>query len=266
MNLVINGAEAIGEGTPGTVMIRTGQRTVTAEMAENQFPGQPIPAGEYVFLEVSDSGCGMDEETKSKIFDPFFTTKFSGRGLGLAAAQGIVRVHKGAMRVTSRPGSGTSFDVLFPAALGRASQRPELDGAGTLQGSGNVLVIDDEPVVRLFTERALMRHGYTVVSAANGEIGIQLFAQHKDRIDLVIVDLSMPVLDGRATLEGIRRIRPDVPVILSSGYDKAETARTMGDAALAGFLHKPYGVRKLIETVAEALKGGSQALGETAGK
>ncbi len=266
MNLVINGAEAIGEGTAGSVTVRTGLRTLTQGMAEAQFPGESMPPGEYVSLEVRDTGCGMDDVTKSRIFDPFFTTKFTGRGLGLAAAQGIVRVHKGVMRVSSRPGSGTSFEVLFPAVAARPSQRLETDSSGTLRGSGNILVIDDEAIVRIFTERALRRYGYAVVSAANGEIGIRLFAENKDMIDLVILDLSMPVMDGRATLEGIRRIRQDVPVILSSGYDKAETVRTIGAERLAGYLHKPYGVRKLMELVAEALKGANKAAGEAAGK
>jgi CheY-like chemotaxis protein len=259
MNLVINGAEAIGENRPGKVEIRTRARELSEQEVEEGFAADQLHPGSYVWMEVSDSGSGMDEATRARIFDPFFTTKFTGRGLGLAAALGIVRGHRGAIRVYSTPGHGTSFQVLIPAAPGAAiaanSQKPVL-----LHGHGEtVLVIDDEEIICNLTRTALERHGFKVLTAENGKVGVEILRQHGDLISLVVLDLLMPVMAGEEALSIIQEIKPEVPVILSSGFDETEASRRFGGRKLAGFIQKPYDVERLIVAVNSTLQSGSGA-------
>jgi len=254
MNLAINAAEACGpEG--GEVTITTSQREVDERQIRSAF-GLPEPApGAYLALVVEDTGCGMDEATKEKIFDPFFTTKFTGRGLGLSAVLGIIRAHKGAITVESEPGRGSTFQVLFPAALEAKPATPELPGPQREPGTGTIMVVDDEEMVRAMARAALQRFGYTVVEAANGEIAVRIFREKSERIDAVVLDLTMPVMGGEAALRHFKAIDPRVPVILSSGFDEAEaTVRFYGDD-LAGFLKKPYSAAMLAAQVRAALSG-----------
>jgi PAS domain S-box-containing protein len=249
MNLVINGAEAIGpEG--GSLAVVTRPLFVTEEdIRELRLP-EDLHAGLYAEIEVRDTGCGMDEATLSKIFDPFFTTKFTGRGLGLAAVQGIVRGHKGAIKVYSTPGVGTTFRVLLPASA--SAQAVTTHQAGVmpeLNGSGTVLVVDDEPVVRSTAKIALERVGYRVVLATNGGEAVDLFSSIAADVTLVLLDMTMPGLSGEETMERLRRIRPDVAIMVSSGFSEAEALRRFSNMGLAGFLQKPYSVRTLAEKV-----------------
>jgi PAS domain S-box-containing protein len=254
MNLVINAAEAMSDRS-GRVMVKTGLFAVDDRL-QTQYASEELKNGEYVCLEVHDTGCGMDEGPRAKIFDPFFTTKFTGRGLGLAAVSGIVRGHRGAIRVYSAPGQGSTFRVLLPArsAPQRVASEPETED---LRGSGLVLVIDDEQAVRNAAVAALYRYGYRVATAKNGEEGAELFGRCPGEFAAVLLDLTMPVMGGDTALRTIRRIRPDVPVIASSGYSETEAVRRMGcslgPGELTGFLQKPYTPAALAQKVREAL-------------
>lgn len=255
MNLVINGAEAIGETENGTVSVTTGVQEVDhAYIRSTLGPKEEVSPGNYVTLEVHDSGCGMDERTLSRIFDPFFTTKFLGRGLGLAAAQGIVRGHKGAMKVYSEPGKGSTFKVIFPTSGKQAVQTTERPSAEALTGNATILVIDDEPVVRQTAKSMLERYGYTVLVAENGKEGVDLFRIIADKVALVILDMSMPVMSGEETLRNLKLINPQVVVMLSSGFNEVEAIRRFTGKGLAGFIQKPYSMAELAERVKLTLK------------
>jgi PAS domain S-box-containing protein len=252
MNLIINAAEAIREDTNGTVLVTSGVQHVDAHYARGLRSEVPIQPGKYVFLEVNDTGKGMDEETLARIFDPFFTTKFTGRGLGLAAASGIIRGHRGAAKVYSTPGKGTTFRALFPVA-GR-ERRPDeaAEARADLSGSGLVLVVDDEAVVRQTARAALQRYGYTVVSAEDGQSAVDLFREMSERISVVLLDMTMPGLSGEQTLRELQSIRPDVRVVLTSGYHESEAIRRFTGRGLAGFIQKPYTAAQLAERIKAA--------------
>jgi PAS domain S-box-containing protein len=238
MNLVINGAEAIGDAQ-GTVLVATGVQEVDEAYAATLFAAEGLTSGTYVFLEVHDTGHGMDETTKNKIFDPFFTTKFTGRGLGLAAVLGIVRGHRGAIKVYSSPGRGTTFKVFFPTSRGRAVPARRTS-ALDYRGQGLVLVIDDDAGVRRTVCRMLSLLGFSAMQAADGREGVEIFVRHVAEIVLVILDMTMPKMNGEETFREIRRIRADTPVILTSGYSEIEATRRFTSKGLAGFLEKPF--------------------------
>jgi PAS domain S-box-containing protein len=254
MNLVINGAEAIGPGG-GSVLVRTGVQEVDSHyIATMSSAGESLKPGRYVALEVHDTGTGMDEATLAKIFDPFFTTKFAGRGLGLSAVSGIVRAHHGAMKVYSKPGQGTTFKVLFRASTnqvphtGRPAKR-ELKGVGT------VLVVDDEEIVRVTAKHALERYGYRIMVANDGVSALEAYREQLELINLVLLDLTMPVMNGEETLRRLQMLNPDVKVLLSSGYNEVEAVQRFAGKGLAGFIQKPYTAAALAEKVREALVG-----------
>jgi two-component system, cell cycle sensor histidine kinase and response regulator CckA len=251
MNLVINGAEAIGD-KQGTVLVSTGRQQLDEARIAGLFAADGLSPGVYVFLEVEDSGHGMDDATKEKIFDPFFTTKFTGRGLGLAAVLGIVRTHKGAIDVHSKFEKGTSFKVFLPAAQQPAAserRRSVLD----YRGKGLVLVIDDDAGVRT-TMRAMLEHfGFSVIVAQDGQAGVEAFAASASEIALVIVDMTMPRMNGEETFRAIRDIRPAAPVILTSGYNEIEATRRFTGKGLAGFLEKPFAPSDLASKLAAVL-------------
>ena len=253
MNLIINGAEALGEGKPGTVVVRTGARNLNAEDILQEFPNDHLNPGTYVVIEVRDNGAGMDEATKAKIFDPFFTTKFQGRGLGLAAASGIVRSQKGAIRVYSSPGRGTSFQIHLPAAAARPAELMPRRSPPEAFARGTVLFVDDEDTVQRVGKSALERDGWRVLLAQDGAEAVRLFEQHQEIITLVILDLAMPVMGGVEALDRIKAIRPGVPVIITTGYGEAEATRRFAGKDMAGFLQKPFTVNQLVETIAVVL-------------
>ncbi|HWC95331.1 MAG TPA: PAS domain S-box protein [Candidatus Sulfopaludibacter sp.] len=244
MNLVINGAEAIPPDRNGTVLVTTGIQHVDVP---------ELPAGDYVSLEVSDTGIGMNEETLARIFDPFFTTKFTGRGLGLAAVQGIVRSHRGALKVHSRPGGGTTFQVMFPAVQAAALPKPPVV-SHVLGGRELILVIDDEDVIRRTARASLERYGYTVAVAENGAEGVKVFQVLADNIAVVILDMTMPVMGGEEAFRQIKLIRPDARILLSSGYNEVEAVRRFTGKGLAGFIQKPYSSAILVEKVKSVIE------------
>jgi len=213
-----------------------------------------LPGGMYSYVEVSDTGCGMDHATQARIFDPFFTTKFTGRGLGLASVLGIIRGHNGALKVRSEAGSGTTFRVLFPAADVPAAQpSDEAARAGTLRGSGTILLVDDEKAVRKVGRRMLELSGFDVMTAANGREALRVFTEHQREIDCVVLDLTMPEMDGEETLRELTQIQSDVRVVLSSGYDENEISSRFAGKGLTGFVQKPYDAATLVAEVAQAL-------------
>ena len=254
MNLVINAAEAVGAGRPGHVIIRTGMCGPETQVRDT-VSGQTLPAGQYVYVQVEDNGGGMDEATRARIFDPFFTTKFTGRGLGLAAALGIVRGHRGAIQLTTQPGEGTTFLVFFPAAQAVvASSAPaEVATSRSLAGSGTILVVDDEDVVRGAARAALERYGYRVLIAENGARAVELFRRYADRVDAVLLDVSMPVMDGAETIQRLRAIRPRVPVVVTSGFGEREAMRRFHGEAVDAFLQKPYRAARVAQVIRDAL-------------
>jgi CheY-like chemotaxis protein len=253
MNLVINGAEAMGD-RPGVVTVTTGVQELDGQPA-GAVGADEIAPGEYVLLEVRDDGAGMDESTIGRIFDPFFTTKFTGRGLGLSAVLGIVRGHKGSIRVASNPGKGSSFQVLLPAAREHAPPSVIPEPPQDLTGRDLVLVVDDEELVRRAASLALERLGYRVIMASDGSEAIGLFQRVSNQIALVILDLSMPVMSGEECLKKLKGIRPDIPVLLSSGFSEAEAVRRFQASGVTGFLQKPYTARRLAELVKTSLEG-----------
>ena len=240
MNLVINGAEAIGEETAGTVLVTTGALEVDQHYIEQTFGQNEITPGHYVTLEVHDTGAGMDEATAAKIFDPFFTTKFTGRGLGLAAVLGIVRGHKGALKVYSTVGKGTTFKVLFPATDQAAPETRPAAPEHQFIGKGTVLVVDDDAIIRKVAKSILERFGYRVLLAENGREALEIFEQTRGEVALVVLDLTMPVMNGEEALRQMKLMQPDVPILLSSGYNEMEAIQRFAGKGLAGFIQKPY--------------------------
>jgi PAS domain S-box-containing protein len=237
MNLVINGAEAIGpEG--GTVRVSSG-----------------VPeSGTDVFMEVKDSGSGMSEATQAKMFDPFFTTKFTGRGLGLAAVSGIVRGHKGKMKVDSIPGQGTTFTVSFPAVPAEPPKPVSAPKLVTIpRGTGTILVVDDEPALRKMAGMILENSGYSVLAAMDGREAVAVFRQNAAEIAAVLLDMTMPVMGGHEAFSLIREIHPGVPIIMSSGYSETFAREELGQDAEAGFVQKPYTAATLVKSIQEAL-------------
>ncbi len=245
MNLVINASEAIAEKN-GVITIATGvMQAVRADLTETWLaPG--LPERRYVFLSVSDDGAGMSAGTVERIFDPFFTTKFAGRGLGLAAVLGIVRGHQGALKVFSEAGRGTTFRLLLPCADGPAEElEPAAPPSPDWRGHGLVLVVDDEETVRKVTARMLRTMGFEPLLAVNGRAGVDLFATRPDEIAAVLLDLTMPVLDGTAALAELRRLRPAVRVLLMSGFTEHDAIGRFASQGRAGFLQKPFTTAEL---------------------
>ena len=254
MNLITNASEAIGtEG--GVIRVSTGVIEATRAYLSGPYFDDQLPPGRYVFLEVSDTGCGMSPETQSRIFDPFFTTKFTGRGLGLAAVIGIVRAHHGALKVSSELGNGSNFRVLFPVAGKPAQGRVNiLPRSLARPDRGAILVVDDEAAMRDLARAILEKSGFTVMTAANGDDAIRIFRLHTAEIQAILLDLTMPVMNGEEAAAEFGRIRPDVPIVLSSGYSEQEVAGRFPGKNLAGFLKKPYEPADLVETLQKTLE------------
>ncbi len=250
MNLVINAAEAMGEDG-GVVRIATGCIDCDQDYLAHSWAREDLEPGRYVYLEVADTGVGMDADTAARVFDPFFSTKFTGRGLGLAAVLGIVRGHRGAVKVYSEPGEGTVFKMLLPAVAGRATSLGKEPATAGWTGAGTVLFVDDEEPLRRVGARMLERLGFEALTAGDGEEALEVFRERGDEIVCVMLDLTMPRMDGEETYRELRRLRPDVRVILSSGYNEQDVAQRFVGKGLAGFVQKPYQLAELAAKLRE---------------
>ncbi len=254
MNLVINASEAIGDRS-GVIALHTGMMRAERRQLEEYHSAANLPEGDYVFIEVSDTGCGMTADVRARIFEPFFTTKFTGRGLGLAAALGIVRGHRGGLKVYSEPGKGTLFRLLLPLAPGAvapASVEPSGPAADVWRGSGRILVADDEETVRAVVARLLESLGFTVTVAADGREAVRIFEADPKAFVMVVIDLTMPHLDGTEAFAHMRRLQPAVRVLLMSGFSEQDATVTFAGKGLAGFIQKPFELANLRQKIREA--------------
>ena len=255
MNLVMNASEAVHE-TSGVISISTGLMHADRASLAGAIAGPDVVEGAYVFLEVADTGVGMDQDTQARIFDPFFTTKFTGRGLGLAAVLGIVRGHHGALSINSAPGRGAAFRVLLPVAEGAVeAARGESSGDSAWRGHGTLLVVDDEETVRSTVARMAHRIGFDTVLASDGLQAVEIFRQNPDRFAVVLLDLTMPHLNGAEVLVELTRLRPNVRAVLMSGYSEQDALARLPAGERTGFLHKPFSV----ETLRTALRASRDA-------
>lgn len=263
VNLVRNSAEAMGERS-GRIQVRLGLRRVEAEDLAACYLAHDLSPGEYLALEVADEGTGMSEATRSRIFEPFFTTKFAGRGLGMAAVLGIVRAHRGAIRVTSHQGWGTTVTVLLPpdptiaAASSPAPVAVVAEPAPTSSALATALIIDDEPALRSVMRRLLTRIGYGVLDAPGGQEGLDLLDERPD-ISCVLLDLTMPGLSGEETLRRIRARRPALPVVIMSGYTAQEIRERLDEPQSVGVLEKPFRLADLRRVIGEVVSGDARS-------
>jgi PAS domain S-box-containing protein len=257
MNLVINGAESISERTPGEVKLAVRRHTLQPEDYRDAVVSiEPGDADRvYVSFSVTDNGSGMDTATQSRIFDPFFTTKFQGRGLGLAAVLGIVKGHGGTLTVRSAPGEGSVFTVLLPASeAARRVELPRPPSHGTsAAGLGTILFVDDDAALRALAQEILEEHGYRVLLADDGRQAIDVLAAHPET-RAVVLDLAMPVMGGDSAAPILHSLRPDIPLILSSGYSESDALERVGTGVVTAFLEKPYRPDLLAAKVGEVLR------------
>ncbi|MBV9505834.1 MAG: response regulator [Acidobacteriia bacterium] len=249
MNLILNAAEAIPSGRPGRIIVRTDVERLEEPLHHVTGDLQP---GTFLVLEVHDDGCGMDDSTRARIFDPFFTTKFTGRGLGLAAVQGIVRNNNGAVIVESAPGRGATFRILLPPSISGAaadSRTMEEEWVRSVK-PGRILVVDDELSVLQVVRNTLEHAGHEVSTAANGRQAIEILRNMPEPFSLILLDMNMPAMSGLEALEKIRELNGDVPVLLCSGFSENEMRARSEGLAVSGFLQKPFTSRTLYNTVA----------------
>jgi PAS domain S-box-containing protein len=270
MNLITNASEALGDNS-GVITLSTGVIDCDRAYLDNVHEvlraslDEPLPEGVYNYIEVTDTGCGMDAETIDKVFDPFFTTKFTGRGLGMSAVLGIVRGHKGALKIFSEVDKGTTFTILFPAnelsdnchAVRRNDKTEEKDW----RGGGTVLIADDEETVCAVGKQMLDRMGFSVLTAPDGHEALEMFRKHANEIVCVLLDLTMPHMDGVDAFRAMRRLHPGVTVILCSGYNEQDATQRFAGKGLAGFIQKPYDMAVLREKLKKVLRNRCAAPG-----
>jgi len=251
LNLVINASEAIDKGN-GTINITTNTIQVDEQYLQNTLHKKDISAGIFVSLKVSDTGCGMDADTRKKIFDPFFTTKFTGRGLGMSAVLGIIHGHHGILNIDSEPGRGTTFNIALPVSASKEITTVDQNNTSADHSvSGTVLVVDDEESIREIASMILEEMGYTVLLAEDGENGVEIFRQHHQEIVGIILDMTMPRMSGSECFLELRKISPSAQIILSSGYSQQDVSTHFQDKGLAGFIQKPYQIEHFQSVVAE---------------
>ncbi|MDQ6995873.1 MAG: response regulator [Mariprofundus sp.] len=254
LNLITNANEAIGEAN-GEIAFCTGIMQAGRAYLNATLTNEKLPKGKYIYIEVADSGCGMDKKTIEKMFDPFFTTKFTGRGLGMSAVLGIVRAHHGAIRVNSQPENGTTFRILLPVGDNSSSAQPveKIKPVQASRCNGTILIVDDEPVIREIAHAILEDVGFDIIEAVDGKQAVELYRQHQSDISAVLLDMTMPKMDGKACFVELRKINPDVRVLLSSGYSEQDITELFAGLDLAGFIQKPYLPESLQQQMDEIL-------------
>jgi CheY-like chemotaxis protein len=250
-NLVKNAGEALVEGR-GVITVRSSQVRAERSYFEGAVVDDGLPAGTYLFFEVSDSGQGVEESSRNRMFDPFFSTKGTGRGLGLASSLGIVRAHRGTIKVYSEPGRGSTFEVILPAAQEQLMVAQE-GSAKDWRGGGTILVVDDEELVREVAQDILEQQGFEVLVAVDGLEAVTVFEQKASIIRAVLLDLTMPGMDGEEAFHAIRGIDSSAVILLMSGYSQQRARQRLEGEGLAGFLHKPFRPRDLLRKIREVL-------------
>ncbi len=256
MNLIINASEAIGKEhgeiqvSLATIAIKTGQ-------SEEEYNGKSIPSGWYVCLKVTDNGCGMDEETKWRIFEPFYTTKFTGRGLGMSAVLGIINSHGGSLQLQSHLGQGTTFKVYLPVPKTNSTESDDQKHipSAPWKGSGTILLVEDEDQVRQIAKALLKNFGFAVLEAVNGKDALELYQTNATDITLVLTDMGMPIMDGYELFSELKKLNPELPIIISSGYGDAEVGSRIGIDNIDGLISKPYGPDQLREVLKGVIEG-----------
>lgn len=256
-NIVVNAAESMGD-SPGRITIAVGTTHCTRNAFQPPFQDDDLPEGRYAFVRISDTGSGMTPDTRARAFDPFFTTKFTGRGLGLSAVLGVVRGHRGAVSIESAAGRGTSVTLLFPAVEAASAEAGRLPSPGRTPApalQGRVLLVDDEEIILTIGTEMLKSVGFEVLTARDGVEAMEVFRRHGREIDLVILDLAMPRMDGEKTFQALHGIAPDLKIILSSGYTEDLVAQRFKTVQPDGFIQKPYQLTALREKIAGVLAG-----------
>jgi len=256
MNLIINATEAIGNAY-GEIKIALQTSVIRAEEAEKDHLGNTMSPGRYLCLEISDNGCGMDETTRRRIFEPFYTTKFTGRGLGLSATLGIITSHAGMLQLTSQTGRGTTFKVYLQVQDPDSRNESHLDHTDSLeqwQGVGTILLVEDEEMIEQVARAMLEELGFSVITVKNGREALDLYQQKSDVISMVVTDMGLPVMDGYELVCELKKLRPELPIVISSGFGDTEVSSRLERSIIAGFISKPYGFDQLRETMQNVLE------------
>ncbi|MDP1759218.1 MAG: response regulator, partial [Thermodesulfovibrionales bacterium] len=248
LNLCINSWDAMPEG--GILSIETFNTEITKETKPRRY----MKEGKYAVIKVIDTGTGMDEETLKRIFEPFFTTKEVGKGtgMGLSMAYGVVKNHNGLIEVDSAPDKGSAFTIYLPATEKKAEKKTAVSKQ-LHKGKGVILVIDDEELIRNVARDILRELDYDVLLASGGKEGIKIYADKKDVIDLVILDMIMPEMGGKETFKKLKEINPDVKILISSGYGQDSLPEQVMDNGEAGFIQKPYNINEIAEIIKEVM-------------
>ncbi|MBU2502172.1 PAS domain-containing protein [bacterium] len=255
LNLVLNASEAMEE-TGGRIVVGAGTREFSRSELDTDFHAETLEPGVFTFLRVVDEGPGMDEQTRERAFEPFFTTRFTGRGLGLSAVLGIVRSHRGALRLETEPGRGAAFTLIFPVLNEEKTEAEDLSlpVSGSVNSPMTLLLVEDESMVLDLAAGMLERLGVSTIPAADGRRAMAAYREHRDRIDGVLLDLTMPVMDGEETFMELRRLDPRLPIVICSGYSEKEVERRFFGKGLTGFLSKPYSLASLRDVLLPAVR------------
>ncbi len=257
MNLIINAAEAVGE-SQGNIRISLSKTAIKADQPVRDHQGNIIPPGLYACLEVTDNGCGMNNEIRQRLFEPFYTTKFTGRGLGMSAVLGIIKSHNGALQLFSQPAKGTTFKIYLPIQMTELTTDDQLQQQTcpptTWKGNGTILLVEDEEQVICVAEIMLKELGFTVIKAFNGKEGLKLYQQNAADITMVVTDIGMPVMDGYALIRELKKIKPDLPIIITSGFGEVDVASRIPGEGIVGLINKPYSFIQLRDLLRSAVE------------
>jgi CheY-like chemotaxis protein len=256
MNLIINASEAIGE-EQGVIQVSLARTEIKAGGTDKDHLGVSIPAGQYVCMEVTDSGCGMSDEVRQRIFEPFYTTKFTGRGLGMSALLGIVKAHKGALQLDSHPGQGTAFKIYLPVKIRSASREKsaQQEVQAVWKGSGTILLAEDEKQIMLVASTMLKELGFSVIEAVNGLEALEMYLSNAADIAVVVTDMGMPVMNGHDLFYKLKQLDPLLPIIISSGFGEAEISSKIPLENVAGLINKPYNYDQMREVLKKVVVG-----------